>query len=135
MYSQSRVIIEDIKPVLDCGAHSIKAIVGDTISVTASIIGDGHDVIAACLCYKHERDKKWKESRMIPLENDLWQAEMTLDKQGSFQYKLQGWVDQPLNWQHGIGRKLDDGQQQLPRRNTWQFVLMPLKTLKNMKLQ
>ena len=33
-----------------------------------------------------------------------------LEKQGFYAYKVQGWVDYALNWQHGINRKIDDNQ-------------------------
>ena len=33
-----------------------------------------------------------------------------VEKQGFYAYKIEGWVDYALNWQHGIERKIDDGQ-------------------------
>jgi starch synthase (maltosyl-transferring) len=33
-----------------------------------------------------------------------------VDKQGFYSYKVEGWVDYALNWQHGIERKIEDGQ-------------------------
>jgi len=110
MYSQSRVVIENIRPQLDGGIHAIKAIVNEIIPITADVLCDGHDVIAACVCYKHESERTWKEARMQLLNNDEWQASFTVEKQGNYFYKVQGWVDYALNWQYGIGRKIEDGQ-------------------------
>ncbi|MCW5520435.1 alpha-1,4-glucan--maltose-1-phosphate maltosyltransferase [Aureitalea sp. L0-47] len=110
MYSQSRVVIENINPLINCGEFPLKSVVGETVPVSADVLGDGHDIIAACLCFKHEKERKWKEVRMYHTENDNWSASFPVDKQGFYEYKLQGWVDHALNWQHGIGRKLDDGQ-------------------------
>jgi starch synthase (maltosyl-transferring) len=110
MYSQSRVVIENINPLINCGELPLKSVVGETVPVSADVLGDGHDIIAACLCFKHEKERKWKEVRMYHTENDNWFASFQVDKQGFYEYKLQGWVDHALNWQHGISRKLDDGQ-------------------------
>lgn len=110
MYHQSRVVIESIYPQLEGGKFPIKATVGELIPVTADVLCDGHDVIAASLRYKHENDRTWKETRMAPVENDAWQAAFLCEKQGAYTYKIEGWVDYALNWQHGIERKIDDGQ-------------------------
>ena len=110
MRNQSRVIIENISPSLEGGKHAIKSIFGEHIAVSATVIADGHDVIACSLLYKHESERVYKEVRMHESENDAWHGAFLTSKQGNYQYKIQGWVDYALNWQHGIGRKLDDDQ-------------------------
>jgi starch synthase (maltosyl-transferring) len=60
--------------------------------------------------FKHEKDKKWSEVRMSPTENDEWEAEFTVEKQGFYSYFIEGWVDYALNWQHGTERKINDNQ-------------------------
>jgi len=110
MRNQSRVIIENITPLINCGEFPLKSVVNEIIPVTADVIGDGHDIIAASVLYKHEKEKNWKEIRMIPGENDSWNGTFQVIKQGFYQYKIEGWVDYALNWQHGIQRKLEDGQ-------------------------
>ncbi|MBT8262456.1 MAG: alpha-1,4-glucan--maltose-1-phosphate maltosyltransferase [Bacteroidia bacterium] len=110
MYNQSRVIIENITPLINCGEFPLKSVVNEIIPVTADIFADGHDVIAASVLFKHEKEKSWKETRMHPAENDQWNSSFQVNKQGFYQYKIQGWVDHALNWQHGIQRKIEDGQ-------------------------
>lgn len=110
MYSQSRVIIENIAPLINEGEYPVKSVVDESVPVTADIFADGHDIIAASVRFKHEKEKKWKEVRMQPAENDSWSAAFTVSKQGIYQYKVEAWVDHALNWQHGITRKLEDGQ-------------------------
>ena len=111
MRHQSRVIIEGIQPELEGGRHAIKAVVDQFIPVTADVLCDGHDVIAACLLYKHRSERKWNEVRMEHLENDRWGAGFTVQKQGEYHYKIQGWVDYALNWQHGTERKIAEANQ------------------------
>ena len=67
-------------------------------------------MIAASVLYKHEKEKIWKEVRMHPTFNDEWKASFVVEKQGFYTYKVEGWIDYALNWQHGIGRKIDDNQ-------------------------
>lgn len=110
MQKQTRVVIENVQPQLDGGAHFIKRVVGQKVIVTADVFADGHDVMECCVKYRHESEKKWSEVRMQPLGNDEWTAEFTVEKQGFYSYLVEGWVDYPLNWQHGTERKIHDNQ-------------------------
>ena len=111
MLRQQRVVIDRVEPQINCGSFYIKRVVGQRVGVSADVLVDGHDVIAACVVYKHEKDRTWKEQRMTPGFNDSWHGSFKVTKQGFYEYKVQGWVDHPLNWQYGIGRKIADYQQ------------------------
>ena len=110
MQNQSRIVIENIAPQINQGTVSIKRVVDEIVNVTADVLVDGHDVLQTSLLYKHESEKKWSETRMNPTSNDGYIASFQTTKQGFYQYKIEGWVDYALNWQHGIGRKIDDYQ-------------------------
>lgn len=110
MQNQTRIIIENVSPQLDCGANPIKRIVNQYVNVTADVFSDGHDVIECCVKYKHENDKNWQEVRMNPSVNDEWYARFKVEKQGFYTYFVEGWVDYALNWQHGTERKIQDNQ-------------------------
>ena len=110
MQNQTRIIIENVSPQLDGGVNPIKRIVNQKVNVTADIFADGHDIIECCVKFKHEKDKKWQEVRMIPSLNDSWNANFKVEKQGLYIYFVEGWVDYALNWQHGTERKIEDNQ-------------------------
>ncbi|MDD5150118.1 MAG: alpha-1,4-glucan--maltose-1-phosphate maltosyltransferase [Flavobacterium sp.] len=110
MQKQTRIVIENVSPQIDCGANFIKRIVGQNITVTADVFSDGHDILECCVKFKHERDKKWQEVRMNPKDNDVWVAEFKVEKQGFYSYFVEGWIDYALNWQHGTERKIHDNQ-------------------------
>lgn len=110
MQNQTRIIIESVKPQLDGGSFYIKRIVNQKVIVSAHVFSDGHDVVECCVKFKYEKDKKWSEVRMSPTENDEWEAEFTVEKQGFYSYFIEGWVDYALNWQHGTERKIKDNQ-------------------------
>ena len=111
MLNQKRVVIDFVSPKINNGEFFIKRVVNEIINVDAHVIADGHDVIAASVLYKHESASKWQEVRMQPTFNNEWKAAFTVEKQGFYTYKVEGWVDYALNWQHGIERKIDDHQQ------------------------
>ena len=110
MQNQKRVVIDYVYPKINNGDFYIKRVVGEIVAVDANVLGDGHDIIAASVLYKHESEKKWSEARMALLGNDEWKAAFTVEKQGYYTYKVEAWVDYALNWQHGIQRKIEDNQ-------------------------
>jgi starch synthase (maltosyl-transferring) len=64
----------------------------------------------AVVKYRHDKERNWKEVRMRHTDNDSWEAEFTVEKQGFYSYYIEGWVDYALNWQHGTLRKIQDNQ-------------------------
>jgi starch synthase (maltosyl-transferring) len=110
MQNQSRIVVENIAPQLNEGTVFIKRVVDEIVNVTADVLVDGHDVLQASLLYKHESEKTWQETRMYATSNDEYAASFITTKQGFYSYKIEGWVDYALNWQHGIERKIDDYQ-------------------------
>ncbi|WP_299063963.1 alpha-1,4-glucan--maltose-1-phosphate maltosyltransferase [uncultured Polaribacter sp.] len=110
MQKQSRIVVENIAPQINQGTINIKRVVDEIVNVTADVLVDGHDVLQASLLYKHEKEKKWSEIRMSPTFNDEYSASFQTTKQGFYSYKIEGWVDYLLNWQHGLERKIDDSQ-------------------------
>ncbi len=111
MQNQCRVVIENVLPQVNSGEVMIRRVVKEVVCVSADVIVDGHDIIAASVLYKHKNEKKWREIRMQPTDNDEWNASFVVNKQGNYYYKIEGWVDHALNWQHGIERKIEDNQQ------------------------
>ncbi|NNF73833.1 MAG: alpha-1,4-glucan--maltose-1-phosphate maltosyltransferase [Flavobacteriaceae bacterium] len=110
MQKQNRVVIDKVFPQINDGDFFIKRVVGEIVNVNAHVLGDGHDLIGASVRYKHENERTWKEVRLSHIMNDEWSASFIVEKQGHYRYKVEGWVDHGLNWQHGIERKIDDGQ-------------------------
>jgi len=110
MLNQKRVVIDYVSPQLNDGEFFIKRVVNEIVNVDAHVLVDGHDIIAASVIYKHEKDRVWKETRMHHNVNDEWKSSFVVEKQGVYTYKVEGWVDYALNWQHGITRKIEDSQ-------------------------
>ena len=110
MQDQRRVVIDYVSPSVNGGEFYIKRVVNEIVNINAHILADGHDVLGASVSYKHEKEKKWTETRMTLIVNNEWEASFVVEKQGYYTYKVEAWVDYALNWQHGIKRKIDDNQ-------------------------
>ncbi|MFD2827765.1 alpha-1,4-glucan--maltose-1-phosphate maltosyltransferase [Leeuwenhoekiella polynyae] len=108
--TRERIVIENVEPQLQGGDFFIKRVIGELVQVTADVLGDGHDVVEAEVCYKWEQDKVWKTERLAHRVNDAYSANFVVENQGFYEYKIRGWIDHALNWQHGIEAKLKDAQ-------------------------
>ncbi len=111
MQNQKRIVVDYVSPTLNNGEFPIKRVVNEIVHVNAYVLADGHDLIGASVLFKHESDSEWTELRMNPSYDNEWHISFTVEKQGFYDYKVTGWVDHALNWQHGIIRKIEDHQQ------------------------
>ncbi len=107
---QKRVVIEAVKPEVDCGRFPIKRIVGDRVVVEADIFADGHDVLLALLLYRKENAPRWTEVPMEPLGNDRWRGHFAITELGRYHYTFMAWVDQFKSWRHGLEKKTEAKQ-------------------------
>jgi starch synthase (maltosyl-transferring) len=106
---RKRVVIENVKPEIDCGSFPIKRVTGERVVVEADVFSDGHDAVSASLLYKAQNEKDWGEISMIFLENDRWRGEFLVEEIGTYYYTLEGWVDYFKTWQKDFKKKLEAG--------------------------
>lgn len=108
---RNRVVIENAYPQVDNGRHPIRRIVGDCISVTASIFADGHDQLCGRLLYRHESDKEWRVAAIkngLPnTDPDRWSGSFFVDKIGLWSYTVEGWVDHFATWARDLKKTFD----------------------------
>src|SRR5580698_9648760 len=93
-----RIVIEEVQPQVDCGRYPVKRILGDVVTVTAAVFGDGHDHVAGRLLYRHSAEKDFRSTPLIPLTNDLWQASFPVDQLGDWIFTIEAWVDHFATW-------------------------------------
>ncbi len=106
MQKQQRLIIENVKPQLNCGHFFIKRVVDEVVFITADVFSDGHDVIQAEVEVHHSAGKHDFSTRLTQHVNDYFTGSFQVSHQGFYEYKLNAWVDHPLNWHHGISAKI-----------------------------
>ena len=107
---RNRCIIRNVKPQLEGGKYYIKRVVGESVSVSATIFSDSEDQVKAVLAYKHIAEKKWSEVPMQLTAPDRYEAEFRVEKTGFYHYKLIAWCDELQTWHQIILRKKELGQ-------------------------
>ncbi|MEY3481375.1 MAG: Alpha,4-glucan:maltose-phosphate maltosyltransferase 1 [Verrucomicrobiota bacterium] len=107
------VVIENLGPLLDCGRHAIKRLVGDPVDVTADVYKDGHDSVAAVLKWRKAGAKKWQEAPMRRGENDVWSGSFVVTEIGDCEYTVEAWLDSYETWRDEFRRKHEGGQEDL----------------------
>jgi starch synthase (maltosyl-transferring) len=108
--ARRRVIIEGIRPAIDCGRYPAKRTIGEPLVVEADVFADGHDAISAVLRHRHERERRWRETPLEPLANDRWRGRFTPEKLGRYQYALVAWVDAFTSWRRAMVKRVEAGQ-------------------------
>ncbi len=88
-----RLAIENPQPCVDSGRHPVKATAGEVVTVTADVVFDGHDKIAAALRWRAPGEAAWREVAMHALGNDVWTADMPLACMGVHEYVVTAWKD------------------------------------------
>ena len=113
----ARILIEDPRPLIDCGRYPSKACVGDRVVVSALIFRDGAAALRAVVRYRGPQDAVWNESPMRRVEPergpDLWEGSFLVDAQGPWRWSIEAWTDVEATWLDELERKVAAGQPDL----------------------
>ncbi len=102
---KTRVIIENVQPLVDGGLYPAKRTVGERVVVTANIFGDGHDHIRAEILYKKAGAAKWIQVPLQPTFNDEWTGSFKVEETGVYVFTIRGWIDHFETWYDGFKKK------------------------------
>jgi starch synthase (maltosyl-transferring) len=108
-----RVVIEEIRPQVDCGQWPARAVAGETLPVQATIFRDGHTVeVAAAVRVSAPGQRQDQRVRMTEVNHGLhrWEAEITLPSTGMWSFTVEAWTDELATWLRGTRAKLDAGR-------------------------
>lgn len=108
--TRPRVIIENVRPAIDCGRFPIKRVIGEPVVVEAGVFADGHDELRVVLLYRKEGDATWAGAAMQPLGNDAWQGRFTVREVGLYHFTIQAEIDAFATWRRDLGKRLKVGQ-------------------------
>lgn len=106
----NRVVIENVKPNVDCGIFPVKRVVGEELRVSADIFTDGHQKIVAYVLWRKVGEAAWHRALLVPLGNDHWEGSFTPSERGDYEYTVEAWVDPLLSWQDMLTRILESEQ-------------------------
>lgn len=105
MQGKRRVIIENVQPLVDGGLYPAKRTAGETVQVSASIFGDGHDHLRASVLFKKKGASRWNTVEMRPTFNDEWAASFKVEEKGTYIFTIDAWVDHFETWYDGFKKK------------------------------
>ncbi|HEX7710251.1 MAG TPA: alpha-1,4-glucan--maltose-1-phosphate maltosyltransferase [Sphingomonadaceae bacterium] len=101
-----RLVVEDIVPRVGGGDFAVKRVVGETVTVEATIFADGHEQLAAELRWRAEDEQAWRSVPMEQLPNDRWRAAFPLERLGRHKFVVEGWLDRFGGFQRDLAKKL-----------------------------
>lgn len=88
-----RIAIESTLPVVDEGRFAAKAVIGQPVVVTSKIFADGHDQLAAAVCWREKGESNWRRARLKLLGNDAWQGQFTPTQVAEHEFVIEAWWD------------------------------------------
>lgn len=104
------IVIEGVAPEIDGGRWPIKREVGDRMEVSADIFKEGHDVLASVLRYRSVTDEHWRETPMVPLDNDRWVGHFELSRNTRYRYSIGAYVNLFESWRLEVAKKHEAGE-------------------------
>ena len=104
----SRALILAVRPVVDDGRFPIKRVTGENVAVSADIVADGHDTVAAELLYGPAGNAD-ESVRLTFSGNDVYGGSFTVGDVGSWTYRVRAWVDMFATWQAVFKRRVETG--------------------------
>jgi starch synthase (maltosyl-transferring) len=108
-----RIVIEDVQPVLDAGAHAPKVPAGDAVAISATILRDGHEIVRATVRHRAP-GAGWDEYVMVDAPGtDRWSASLQPTALGLHEFTVEAWVDPFASWRGEMRRRVEGGQEDL----------------------
>jgi starch synthase (maltosyl-transferring) len=109
-HSGSRFCIEDVYPSVDGGRYPVKRVAGEPVDVWADIFRDGHDVLAADLVWRPEKENKWRRAALRHHSNDRWIGSFVPEDLGHHVFAIEAWTDTFATWRREVQLKRAAGQ-------------------------
>src|SRR5579875_42766 len=107
-----RIPIIDIAPVVECGTRPAKAVVGETLQISATVFREGHEMLGAAAVLRDPlgRARPPQPMREIAPGTDRWAAEVSPDGEGPWRFRIEAWGDPIAHWRHDAAIKVPIGQ-------------------------
>ncbi|MDP9071368.1 MAG: alpha-1,4-glucan--maltose-1-phosphate maltosyltransferase [Actinomycetota bacterium] len=104
------IVIDDVRPRTPSG-YPAKAVVGESVRVSADVFKDGHDILAGQVRWRQAASDKWMVAPLVDLGNDRWEAVIEPTTLGHHEVVVQAWTDRWATWRHKVTAKLAAGQE------------------------
>jgi starch synthase (maltosyl-transferring) len=119
VHELDRIVIDGVRPRTPTGRYPAKALIAEPTTVSATIFKDGHDLLAARVCWRpaatnaRTKAKTWAEAAMTVANAglDLWAATIEPVQLGLHEVYVEAWYDEWATVKHKLKAKLDAGQE------------------------
>jgi starch synthase (maltosyl-transferring) len=113
-----RLAIEDITPTVACGDYPAKAVVGESVPISALAYREGHDAIGCNVVWRGPDGTARPFTRMTPDPGtDRWRTSIRPDEVGRWTFTVQAFGDPYRSWRDAMLKKIDAGQSTLELAN------------------
>ncbi|MGQ0830752.1 MAG: maltotransferase domain-containing protein [Microthrixaceae bacterium] len=103
------IVIDDVHPRTPAG-HPAKAVVGEPVAVSAVIIADGHDLLAARVRCRTSGGDTWVSRPLTRTPEGRWVGSITPSVIGHHELVVDAWTDRYATWAHEVELKVAAGQ-------------------------
>jgi starch synthase (maltosyl-transferring) len=106
--ASEEVVIEGLEPAMADGQLAIKAIVGDTIVIGATVFRHGHQRVQAAVQWRGPGSGAVSEIAMTLVNPglDRWRCELSLDRVGRYFVTVVGWTDVYASWVDELAKRI-----------------------------
>ena len=106
-----RIGIADVQPTVSCGRYPARAVVGEVLTVSATVFREGHDAVGADVAVTRPDGSAAPFLRMEPglPGTDRWSAPLPVDAEGTWTFVVQAWSDPLGTWWHDAPLKVEAG--------------------------
>ena len=104
-----RLVVESLSPSVAGGDYPVRRVVGEEITVEATVFTDGHEQLAVELLWRPCDAAEWERMPMTALPTDVWTARFTPTRLGRHEFAVEGWLDVFGGFRRDFRKKLDAG--------------------------
>ncbi|HEY0409467.1 MAG TPA: maltotransferase domain-containing protein [Candidatus Dormibacteraeota bacterium] len=108
------MIIEAVRPTVECGRFAAKAAAGQPLEVSADIFADGHDQLMAVVRHgpppRGRAAAKRREVALEPVGNDHWRGLIVPEQVGPWEFEVVGLADDYGTWARDLRVRIEAGQ-------------------------
>ena len=107
-----RIPIVDVMPVIECGRYPAKSVVGEQLTIGATVFREGHDAIGVNVVLRDAtgRSGPWTPMRLVAPGTDRYEAVVAADAPGPWTFQVEAWGDPLESWRHDARIKIPEGQ-------------------------
>ncbi|GAA2318774.1 DUF3416 domain-containing protein [Streptomyces kunmingensis] len=106
-----RIPIRDVTPRVGGGAVPVKAVVGETLVIGATVFREGAGEIGVNLVLRDPSGGPgpWTPMTLVDPDADRWEATIVAGEAGRWTYSVEAWADPVGTWRHDAQLKIPAG--------------------------